>query len=107
MKFTSISLLLFTAISEGFQPMEPAHTGMIAPTSRGSPLKMSLEKYSDELRRTAKTIVRPGKGILACDESTGTVGTRLESIGLENKEENRRDVSYWFCIPCHYFLLPE
>lgn len=54
---------------------------------------MSLEKYSDELQQTANTIVRPGKGILACDESTGTVGTRLESIGLENVEENRRDVS--------------
>merc|ERR1719424_1751095 len=35
-------------------------------------------------------MVAPGKGLLACDESTGTVGTRLESIGLENNEENRR-----------------
>ena len=26
----------------------------------------------------------------ACDESTGTVGKRLESIGLENTEDNRR-----------------
>merc|ERR1719162_1434162 len=35
-------------------------------------------------------MVKPGKGLLACDESTGTVGARLESIGLENNEENRR-----------------
>jgi len=36
-------------------------------------------------------MVRPGRGLLACDESTGTVGTRLEGIGMENTEENRRD----------------
>jgi len=47
-------------------------------------------KYADELRATANAMVAPGKGLLACDESTGTVGKRLESIGLENNEENRR-----------------
>merc|ERR1719384_2504838 len=36
-------------------------------------------------------MVKEGKGLLACDESTGTVGSRLESIGLENNEENRRE----------------
>merc|ERR1719148_611512 len=36
-------------------------------------------------------MVIPGKGLLACDESTGTVGTRLESIGLVNNEDNRRE----------------
>lgn len=51
---------------------------------------MSLEKYSDELKETAAKMIRPGFGLLACDESTGTVGTRLESIGLENIEENRK-----------------
>merc|ERR1719343_1262288 len=35
-------------------------------------------------------MVKEGKGLLACDESTGTVGARLESIGLENNEDNRR-----------------
>jgi len=52
---------------------------------------MSLEKYSDELKATAKSLVRPGYGLLACDESTGTVGKRLESIGLENTEANRAE----------------
>merc|ERR1719499_1207858 len=47
-------------------------------------------KYADELRTTAAAMVKPGKGLLACDESTGTVGSRLESIGLENNEDNRR-----------------
>jgi len=44
----------------------------------------------DELRRTANAIVAPGKGILAADESTGTMGKRLANIGLENTEDNRR-----------------
>jgi fructose-bisphosphate aldolase class I len=57
-----------------------------------APLSMSLDKYADELRDTANRMVRPGYGLLACDESTGTVGTRLESIGLENTEENRQVV---------------
>merc|ERR1740138_378230 len=47
-------------------------------------------KYAEELRATAAAMVKPGKGLLACDESTGTVGTRLEGIGLENNEDNRR-----------------
>merc|ERR1740138_1976101 len=44
-----------------------------------------------ELAATANTIAAKGKGILACDESTKTVGARLESIGMENTEDNRRD----------------
>jgi len=43
-----------------------------------------------ELRRIANAIVRPGHGILAADESTGTMGKRLAAIGAENTEENRR-----------------
>ena len=33
------------------------------------------EKYREELVRNARAIVAPGKGILAADESTGTIGT--------------------------------
>ncbi|VDK37478.1 unnamed protein product [Dibothriocephalus latus] len=47
-------------------------------------------KLAQELRETANAIVAPGKGILAADESTGTIGKRFASIGLENTEENRR-----------------
>ena len=32
----------------------------------------------------------PGKGILAADESTGTIGKRFKMINVENSEENRR-----------------
>lgn len=35
-------------------------------------------------------ISTPGKGILAADESTGTIGKRFAPIGVENIEENRR-----------------
>jgi len=44
----------------------------------------------DELRQIANAIVAPGKGILAADESTGTMGKRLANINLENTEDNRR-----------------
>jgi len=47
-------------------------------------------KYADELRATAAAMVTTGKGLLACDESTGTVGARLEANGMENIEENRQ-----------------
>ncbi len=40
---------------------------------------------------TAKALVAPGKGILAADESTRTIGSRFDSIGVENTETNRRD----------------
>ena len=48
-------------------------------------------KYKDELIANANKIVTPGKGILAADESTGTIGKRFDKIGLENLEENRRE----------------
>lgn len=43
-----------------------------------------------ELKRIANAIVAPGKGILAADESTGSMEKRLAGINLENTEENRR-----------------
>ncbi|GLJ08201.1 hypothetical protein SUGI_0083990 [Cryptomeria japonica] len=49
-----------------------------------------LGKYTDELIKTAKYIATPGKGILAADESTGTIGKRLASINVENVEANRQ-----------------
>ena len=35
-------------------------------------------------------MTKPGKGILAMDESNATCGSRLEGVGVENTEENRR-----------------
>jgi fructose-bisphosphate aldolase class I len=43
-----------------------------------------------ELHETAKALVADSKGILAADESSGTIEKRFDSIGLESTEENRR-----------------
>ena len=43
-----------------------------------------------ELHETAKAIVADHKGILAADESTGTIKKRFDSIGVESTEESRR-----------------
>jgi fructose-bisphosphate aldolase class I len=47
-------------------------------------------KYKDELIKNARAISQSGKGILAADESTGTIGNRFKGINVENIEENRR-----------------
>src|SRR6266516_4044561 len=44
----------------------------------------------NELHETAKALVAEGKGILAADESTGTIKKRFDKIGVESTEENRR-----------------
>lgn len=43
-----------------------------------------------DLVTIARAMVAPGKGILAADESTGTIAKRFQSINVENVEENRR-----------------
>ncbi len=45
---------------------------------------------TEELRQTASDLVAEGKGILAADESTGTMNKRLEAVGVEPDEEKRR-----------------
>lgn len=44
----------------------------------------------DELRETANKMAAKGKGLLAVDESTPTIGKRLAGINVENTEENRQ-----------------
>jgi fructose-bisphosphate aldolase class I len=46
--------------------------------------------FRDELIKTANGVATPGKGILAADESTNTIGSRFVKINVENNEENRR-----------------
>jgi fructose-bisphosphate aldolase, class I len=45
---------------------------------------------AQDLQETARAIVAEGKGILAADESTGTIKKRFDSIGVESTEGNRR-----------------
>ncbi len=42
------------------------------------------------LEEVARALVAPGKGILAADESDGTIKKRFDSIGVESTEESRR-----------------
>ncbi|HEX6401521.1 MAG TPA: class I fructose-bisphosphate aldolase [Actinomycetota bacterium] len=44
----------------------------------------------DAMRETARELVAPGKGILAADESTGTIQKRFDQIGVESTEDTRR-----------------
>ena len=53
-------------------------------------MEILTNKYKDELIKNARLICTPGKGILAADESTGTIQKRFEGIKVENTEENRR-----------------
>ena len=43
-----------------------------------------------ELEKIARALVAPGKGILAADESDGTIKKRFDSIDVESTEESRR-----------------
>ena len=43
------------------------------------------------LNAVAEAMVAPGRGILAADESTGTIQKRFDAIGVENTFEHRRD----------------
>jgi fructose-bisphosphate aldolase class I len=43
------------------------------------------------LNKVANAMVAPGKGILAADESGGTIKKRFEAIGVESTENSRRD----------------
>jgi fructose-bisphosphate aldolase class I len=47
--------------------------------------------HYDELSTTMDHLLQDGKGILAADESNGTIGKRFTTIGLENTEKNRCD----------------
>ncbi|HEY6701192.1 MAG TPA: class I fructose-bisphosphate aldolase [Pseudolabrys sp.] len=45
----------------------------------------------DELNKVAQAMVAPGRGILAADESSGTIKKRFDAIGVESTEDSRRD----------------
>ena len=47
---------------------------------------MDVQRLED----TARELVAPGQGILAADESLGTIGKRFDALGIESSEESRR-----------------
>jgi fructose-bisphosphate aldolase, class I len=44
-----------------------------------------------DLNKVALALVAPGKGVLAADESTGTIKKRFDAISVASTEESRRD----------------
>src|SRR6266700_4191675 len=52
--------------------------------------KMETVMKTQDLESIARKLVAPGKGILAADESSGTIEKRLKSISVPSTEENRR-----------------
>src|SRR4051812_40900868 len=44
-----------------------------------------------ELNKIAQAMVAPGKGLLAADESSGTIKKRFDAIKVESTEDSRRD----------------
>ena len=44
-----------------------------------------------ELNKVAEAMVAPGRGILAADESTGTIKKRFDALGVESTANSRRD----------------
>ena len=51
---------------------------------------MAIADHLEELKKTAKQMVVPGKGILAADESSGTIEKKFAKIGVASTEDNRR-----------------
>ena len=49
-----------------------------------------MDELTKELNEIARAMVAPGKGILAADESSPTIGKRFAALGIESTEENRR-----------------
>ena len=60
--------------------LKPAHFQPPAPLA-----------HAKELHATARKLGEKGKGLLAADESTGSIKKRLEKVGKDNTEDNRRE----------------
>jgi fructose-bisphosphate aldolase class I len=52
---------------------------------------MELPMKLAELNKVANAMVAPGRGILAADESSGTIKKRFDQIGIESTADSRRD----------------
>jgi fructose-bisphosphate aldolase class I len=63
---------------------------VVISTEQRKMIHMERAMKSENLESTTRKLVAPGKGILAADESSGTIEKRLKSIGVASTEENRR-----------------
>src|SRR6202041_185571 len=63
--------------------------GPLAPNVRSKDLEDAMNVA--ELNKVAEAMVAPGRGILAADESTGTIKKRFDALGVESTADTRRD----------------
>jgi fructose-bisphosphate aldolase class I len=49
-----------------------------------------MTRHAETLRATVSDLTRPGRGILAADESQPTITKRFAALGIESTEESRR-----------------
>src|SRR5207249_6828517 len=84
-----------SALPTELRPLErailPAPDRPLADTlDYGIETEEGVRMTHSELHETAEALVAEGKGILAADESDGTIKKRFDSIGIESTEETRR-----------------
>lgn len=77
-------------VAEVTGPRERPTRADAAESARREPTMDREIARMDDLWSTAEQLMADGKGILAADESTGTIARRFEAIGVENTEEQRR-----------------
>src|SRR4051812_24283641 len=80
-----------SALSNGHSPLSSAlpENGLFRTLKKLPPEDTSMNLA--ELNKIANALVQPGKGILAADESSGTIKKRFDAIKVESTEDNRRD----------------
>ncbi|XP_053982604.1 fructose-bisphosphate aldolase-like [Hylaeus anthracinus] len=61
---------------------------ILSPVTKYAELDPAL---CSELQKIVETILAPGKGLLACDESPKSLEERFQKLGIENNEDTRRD----------------
>src|SRR5262249_29658404 len=81
-----------TGAGDGLPQQRPRRTSMVRRSARIiiPSERTEAKENMTELAETAKALVAEGKGILAADESGGTIKKRFDTIGVESTEENRR-----------------
>lgn len=68
------------------QWLEPVRPKGNSPSAATLLLGTWIISGMEDLAKTASRLCQPGKGLAALDESTGTIGKRLEKAGLTNDE---------------------
>src|SRR5256885_7765437 len=84
-----------TPTESGFRPWAgDTRTGYPRRRVHGAPTprerRIQEDEMSEAMQATARELVAPGRGILAADESTGTIKKRFDQIGVGSTEDLRR-----------------